>query len=245
MDKLYFLYTNNLPIYSQLQIEEALLKTDERMFCWINEGTCDSIVMGISSKPKELVKKHTLENGSIPIIRRFSGGGCVYVDLDTVFVTLIGQKHLIKEPFFPESIMRWAEDFYKKSFQNPLFSRKENDFTMGHLKCGGNAQYLRKDRFLIHTSFLWDYQDKNMDHLLYPPSTPVYRKNRPHLDFLTKLKNHFSEKSLWIKKIEKELKTRFSVQRISLEEVMDCVKKPHRKSTKQEIWTKKTPLPGP
>lgn len=49
------------------------------------------------------------------------------------------------------------------------------DYVLGDKKFGGNAQSIIKDRFLHHTSFLWDYQDFRMAYLKLPQRAPTYR----------------------------------------------------------------------
>lgn len=50
------------------------------------------------------------------------------------------------------------------------------DYCFGQLKFGGNAQAITKQRFLHHTSLLWDYEDANMLLLKHPDRVPDYRQ---------------------------------------------------------------------
>jgi lipoate-protein ligase A len=50
------------------------------------------------------------------------------------------------------------------------------DYVFNNHKFGGNAQSIIKDRFLHHTSFLWDYQDPRMALLKLPRKAPTYRQ---------------------------------------------------------------------
>lgn len=90
----HILRLNNYPIYEQLLLEEALLRGDTRNFCIINQGSTPAIVMGISGKKEELINQETAARDNIPLIKRFSGGGTVIVDENTLFVTFICQKQL-------------------------------------------------------------------------------------------------------------------------------------------------------
>ena len=49
------------------------------------------------------------------------------------------------------------------------------DYAFGETKFGGNAQAITKQRWLHHTSFLWDFQDSRMDLLKHPTRAPDYR----------------------------------------------------------------------
>jgi len=228
---MHLLHFKNLPIYEQLKIEEALLRADDRNYCILNEGTSRAIVMGISTKPQKLIDVPLVKQRDVPVIKRFSGGGTVYVDEGTVFATFIlNHKDLAIKPF-PESILQWAEGFYRNAFDIPKFHLDENDFVIGNRKIGGNAQYIQKKRWFLHTSFLWNFKPDNMKCLLHPPKTPIYRKDRPHTEFLTRFKDHISAKQLIFSAIKRELRKHFSVKKISVEEVGAVRFLPHRKAT--------------
>lgn len=228
---IHFLHLQSVPIFEQLQLEEALLRLDTNNWCIVNEGSPRAIVLGVSGKEEELVHLQKAKESSVPLIKRFSGGGTVIVDENTVFVTFICQKELHDFPPFPERILQWSAAFYQEALDLPAFGLKENDYTLDHLKCGGNAQYLRKDRWLHHTTFLWDFENSNMEYLLHPKKTPKYRKERSHLDFLCRLRPFISSKELMISKIHEGLKKRYPVTQISLDQILPITHQDHRKST--------------
>lgn len=183
----------NVPILEQLRIEEALLRANTDNWCLINTGSNPAIVMGISNKPEQLLNLERVKAEKIPIIKRFSGGGTVYIDSETVFVTFIINTHTFDLPAQPRAILEWSEALYQPLF--PGFSVKENDYVIGENKFGGNAQYIRKTRWLHHTSFLWDYQPEAMEYLLLPEKRPAYRRERRHTDFLCTLKPLYPNKA--------------------------------------------------
>ncbi len=219
------------PVWEQLRLEEALLRADTRNFCLINQGAPPAIVLGISGKAEELVDVERARESSIPLVRRFSGGGTVVVDEETLFVTFISQKELHPFPCYPEPILKWSEGFYKEVFQLPDFHLRENDYVIGERKCGGNAQYLKKDRWLHHTTFLWKYEKERMRHLLHPKKTPAYRAGRDHLDFLCQLHEHLLSKEHFINRVKEVLSSRYSVHTIPLEEALKIAALPHRQAT--------------
>ncbi len=189
---------HNQPIYDQLLLEEQLLRHETGNYIVINTGSTPAIVLGISGKAPELVHLDALPS-SIPLIRRFSGGGTVIVDEETIFVTFICHKSLHEFPAYPEPILRWAASMLKPSF--PSLELRENDFVIGNKKCGGNALYIKKDRWLVHTSFLWDYKPAHMQLLKHPAKTPPYRAGRSHDDFLCRLKDFLPSREGWIESL--------------------------------------------
>ncbi|KAH8099245.1 lipoate-protein ligase [Aureococcus anophagefferens] len=55
---------------------------------------------------------------------------------------------------------------------------------------GGNAQCISKDKWIHHTSFLWDYDPEHMAFLALPAKRPEYRGDRDHGAFLSRLRDH-------------------------------------------------------
>lgn len=229
----HILHLKNCPIFTQLQIEEALLRLDTRNICIINEGSDPAIVLGISGKVDELVDQERWSKKPIPLIKRFSGGGTVVVDENTLFVSFICQKTLHPSLCYPESIMRWTEEFYKEALCIEGFHLRENDYAIGERKCGGNAQYLRKERWIHHTTFLWDFEETRMQLLLHPKKTPSYRAGRSHNDFICRLRDFHSSKSTLIEGIKSILKKRYTTSSITLEELIPLLDHPHRQTTEK------------
>lgn len=217
--------TKNLFILDQLKLEEALLRLNMGNWCIINIGSKEAIVAGASSDLSPFLK-----NGKFPLIRRFSGGGVVVIDRDTIFVTFIFSKKF-SSLSYPEEIFRWSEKFYKGVFEIKNFKLQENDYVIGDLKCGGNAQYIKKDNWLHHTSFLWDYDKDHMNLLPLPKIRPKYRKDRGHQKFLTKLKRHFKDKKSLEERIKNSLKREFFIRDISYKDALLFTKKRHIKTT--------------
>lgn len=228
---LHLVHLSKYPIIEQLKMEEALLRGDHRNWCLINEGSPPAIVMGISGKMHELVDIPRAKEMNIPLIRRFSGGGTVVVDENTLFVTFILQKELHGFACYPEPIFRWSDEIYRSLFPNSLIQLKENDYVIGEKKCGGNAQYIKKDRFLHHTSFLWDFEQNKMDLLLHPKKTPSYRQDRAHSDFVVKLCEHLPEKNSLFNALKKELAKRYKVIDVAADEISSLLSGEHRIAT--------------
>lgn len=231
MNKLSLITTQNLSILDQLQLEEALLRADDRNWCLMNIGTPPAIVMGISGKPEVMVDQDRLKQCPVPLIRRFSGGGTVFVDANTFFVTWICNAESVGTPCCPQKIHRWAADFYQSAFPALNMQLMENDYAIGERKFGGNAQYLCKGRWLHHSSLLWDYDPENMAYLLMPPKVPLYRYGRPHHDFLCRLREHLPEKAALQQTIVHQLKQHFHVESVSLADALQIKRRPHRQAT--------------
>lgn len=189
------IYLQNASIYDQLILEETLLRTSSKNYALIQWGVSPAIVMGVSAKPEEWIDLEKAAKMQLPLIKRFSGGGTVVVDNNTLFVTLIINKNALSFTCFPSSILKWTELLYAPIF-GPFFSLRENDYTYHNKKIGGNAQYIQKERFVHHTSFLWDYDPNRMQCLKHPIKQPVYRSQRSHEDFIHCLCQTFNSRDM-------------------------------------------------
>lgn len=221
----------SVPVFRQLQIEEALLRADKRNWCIINQGSPVSIVMGISGKPELLLNQQLLLRKPVPVIRRFSGGGTVIVDEHTCFISFICNRDAVNIPCLPNKILQWSEEIYKPVFTNADFCLRDNDYAFGNKKFGGNAFYLSRDRFLLHSSLLWDFDPLRMEYLLMPPKMPTYRAQREHLDFLCKMKDHYPCREHFEKTLLNTLEERFILSEVPVSAIEEVLKKPHRKAT--------------
>lgn len=190
--------------------------------------------MGISGKKDKLFDLELSKKRSIPILKRFSGGGAVVVDENTIFVSFIFNKELLKDSFNHKAAMNWSECFYKRVFDDQEFHLRENDYVFANKKFGGNAQYFQKERAVHHTSFLWDFSEENMQLLQMPEKRPQYRQDRSHNDFLIKLKEKISSKEELRQRIKAALESFFEIERIEEKVLQEILMRPHRKSTKKD-----------
>lgn len=218
-------------IFRQLQLEEALLRADAQNWCLLNTAVDPSIVMGISGKVEELINLDKIRQHPIPIIRRFSGGGTVYVDPQTYFVSFIVQNQLLNAPSYPSHIHAWAKQFYAKVFPWKEFDLLENDYVLGNHKFGGNAQYICKNRILHHTSLLWDYDAEAMEYLLIPKKAPHYRSKRNHADFLCRLSEKIMSRAVLEEMLRNALAQQYTLQEGSLATLLEIEKRSHRQAT--------------
>ncbi|VVB09263.1 unnamed protein product [Arabis nemorensis] len=221
------------PILQQLLLEERLLRSSSDNWCIINDGTnVPTIVMGMSGKPCELLELEPVIKDRISVIKRFSGGGTVIVDRNTLFVSLICNRDDVPnvQPY-PRSVMAWSGSLYSDVFKGISdFQLRENDYVFGDRKFGGNAQSITRNRWIHHTSFLWDYSENNMAYLKLPSRVPQYRLERDHTDFVCKMKDYI-ERSVFIEKTIKAVGTQFRLKELNLDDIDDTGRE-HLESTR-------------
>ncbi|AZU10285.1 lipoate--protein ligase family protein [Chlamydia psittaci] len=228
-NKCIFLNLSGKTIFEQLQIEEALLRNSKENFCIINFNTPEAVVLGISRQPSEDLYISELRSDNIPIIKRYSGGGTVFIDNNSLFVTWImnSSQHMVHS----QDLMQWSYGIYAPIFPK-TFALHENDYTLGEKKIAGNAQYVQKSRWVHHTTFLWDMDiNKLSRYLPIPQKQPAYRKQRLHQDFLTTIRPWFPTKESFFNKLKTSASSRFIWETLSENELKEILEKPHRKST--------------
>ena len=236
MKPLHLLLFNRLSIFDQLKLEEALLRVDHRDWCIINRGSSPAIVMGISGQPENLLAKQRFKEAPLPLIRRYSGGGTVVIDEDTLFLSWILNHGSTPAPPFPKEVMRWTTSIVQSMLAPLPITLEESDYVFSNRKCGGNAQYFTKTRFVHHTSFLWNYRKEQMEYLLLPPKMPSYRNQRDHADFLHPLAPYFSSLDGLVEQIISRLQCHFSVEIASQSSAEEVKLHPCRISTEYLTW---------
>lgn len=128
-----------------------LLAEDELFILWINEPT---IVIGKHQNAIEEINKTYTDEHGIHVVRRLSGGGAVYHDLNNLNYTIISNKS-----------QEGAFDF--KTFSQPVIETLadlgvtatftgRNDLEVDGKKFCGNAQAYYKGRMMHHGCLLFD-----------------------------------------------------------------------------------------
>lgn len=125
--------TTGWSVLERLAFEECLFRTEAERRHWVlvgahhatnhkhlpkvnNNSTANAcIVMGIGGKPRQLLDVELVQRDNIPVLKRFSGGGTVILDTNSLWTTIIGRnannsnhnKPLLKE-HFPRPIMEYT-----------------------------------------------------------------------------------------------------------------------------------------
>ena len=243
----------NVPILKQLRMEEALFRADARSWLITNEwsaegGLCtlsgakrqpeeaSAVVLGISGKPAELVDVERTAAAGIPLIKRFTGGGTVICDTDTLFVSLIAAEDALAEVRpYPEPILAWTSDLYAEALGRcgvHGFATHANDYCIGDRKFGGNAQSISGRRWLHHTSLLWDYDPERMSLLQMPSRRPAYRADRTHGEFVRGLAaSGVPDRAQFLDAIVASASERLDLSEVGADAVEAALSAPHRKTT--------------
>ena len=129
------LRASGLSILERLSLEEALLRHDDRNWAivgthepwnhkylshvpipdYIGKEPSDQcmVVMGIGGKPDKLLNIPQIERDKVMVVKRFSGGGTVVLDSQSLWTTFIGRnKDYVPSGVqpYPREIMEWSAD---------------------------------------------------------------------------------------------------------------------------------------
>lgn len=134
-------------------LEEYFLKdTREPVFMiWQNEPT---VLIGRNQNLELEINTDFTKAHDMHVVRRLSGGGTVYCDLNNCQYTFITNRDDKDENLF-KSFARPVVLALKKLGLDADFTGR-NDIMIGDKKVSGNAQYRYKDRIIHHGTLLFD-----------------------------------------------------------------------------------------
>lgn len=150
----YIVNNSNDPAYNIALEAYAFLELtniDEIFILWINKPT---IVIGKHQNTIEEINKEFIEENNISVVRRLSGGGAVYHDLNNLNYTIISSKNSDKAFDF-KTFSTPVIDTLKKLGVNAEFTGR-NDLVIDGKKFCGNAQAYSKGRMMHHGCLLFD-----------------------------------------------------------------------------------------
>ncbi|MDO5088795.1 MAG: lipoate--protein ligase [Leptotrichiaceae bacterium] len=151
---IYVVNKSNNPAYN-IALEEYcfknLKKYDQIFILWINEPT---IVVGKYQNTIEEINSEYIKNNGIHVVRRISGGGAVYHDLNNLNYTIISNTDKGEEFNFKEFSIPVIETLKELGVKAEFTGR--NDLEIDGQKFCGNAQAYIKGRVMHHGCLLFN-----------------------------------------------------------------------------------------
>ena len=146
------IYNESTDPYFNLAAEEYVIKefTDDIFMLWRNSP---AVIVGKNQNSLSEINLDYVNENSIPVVRRLSGGGAVFHDLGNLNFTFISNddgSSFTNFRRFTQPIL----DVLKKLSIDAEFSGR-NDLTIDGRKFSGNAQYNYKNRVLHHGTLLF------------------------------------------------------------------------------------------
>lgn len=149
-----------LPLAFFLAMEEwaaECLPSGEYFFTWSVNPT---VIIGRNQDINAEVNLDYCRQHGIDVVRRRSGGGCVYADGDNIMMSYICPETDVAAVFARYTAMVAAQ-LRKMGIDAEPTGR--NDITVNGRKVSGNAFYLLPNRSIVHGTMLFD---TNLEHML-------------------------------------------------------------------------------
>lgn len=138
------------------------LEPAEYFFIWDVNPT---VIIGHNQDLAAEVNLRYCAAHGIDIVRRLSGGGCVYADRDNIMMSYICPDTDVSAVFARYTAMVAAQ-LRAMGFDAEPSGR--NDITIGTRKISGNAYYLTADRSIVHGTMLFDTDTSHMLNAITP-----------------------------------------------------------------------------
>lgn len=190
-----YLETPKLTVAEQIALDKELMlevgRGGKTPLLRFYDLTDEAVVLGLSQEEEKYVDTEETKKDGVPVIRRFSGGGTVFLTRGCVVYSVIAP---IKPPFRRFDVMGAYKTTFApviEAFQKQglaLEFHEPCDLAIGGRKVAGSAQSQRGGAVIIHGSFLVDPDlTRIVRYLKEPDVRPLYRAERSHEDFLLPL----------------------------------------------------------
>ncbi|HEO7729465.1 TPA: lipoate--protein ligase [Streptococcus agalactiae] len=150
----YIVNTSNDPAYNvalEAYAFQKLTEIDEIFILWINEP---AIIIGRHQNTIQEINKEFIDKNGIHVVRRLSGGGAVYHDLNNLNYTIISN-NTQEAAFDFQTFSKPVIDTLAKLGVKAEFTGR-NDLEINGQKFAGNAQAYYKGRMMHHGCLLFD-----------------------------------------------------------------------------------------
>ena len=138
--------------YFNLASEEYLLKStsDYYIYLWINSP---AVIVGNNQNTLMEVNLNETEKKNVKVVRRLTGGGAVYHDLNNICYTIISPYNKEENNYvkYTKPVIEYLNSLGVKA----EFSGR-NDICVDGKKVSGNAEVVYKDRIMHHGTILFD-----------------------------------------------------------------------------------------
>ncbi|PID82281.1 MAG: lipoate--protein ligase [Clostridiales bacterium] len=203
---LYLEPNSNDPAFNIAFEEFAFRKIADRddvFILWINKPC---IVVGKNQNTVEEINQKYCDQNNIKIVRRISGGGAVYHDLNNLNYTIISSEDSSAGFDFNSFSMPVIETLAEIGIKATFSGR--NDIIIGDSKFCGNAQYIKKNRVMHHGCILFDVDLTVLSRALKVSKDKIESKGKKSVrSRVTNIKEHLKDTSLTVEDFKNLLKS--------------------------------------
>ena len=141
----------------------------EAFFVWRVEPT---VIFGRNQVLENEVNLEYCREHGVDIVRRKSGGGCVYSDLGNIMVSYISRRGDVSE-VFDRYMTLLAESL--RALGVPAEKSGRNDILVEGRKVSGNAFHQLPDRSIVHGTLLYSTDLEALTEAIRPPVEKLQR----------------------------------------------------------------------
>ena len=154
-----------------LAMEDFVAKSIEgdSFFVW---RVAPTVIIGRNQDLEAEVNMEFCRTHDVRVVRRKSGGGCVYSDMGNVMVSYISRRGDVSEIF--ERYLDAMADCLA-SFGVEAIKSGRNDILVQDRKVSGNAFHQLPDRSIVHGTLLYDTDFDALEESIRPPVEKLER----------------------------------------------------------------------
>jgi lipoate-protein ligase A len=143
------------------------------------------IVLGRGGNPDRDCHVETCELDGIPIVRRTTGGGAVFLGPGILCIGLLLPRNEIDPHGYYRPVLKALMTVLGSLGLRRVSSKGVSDLAVGNKKIFGSTLAIRRSGVLFLASLiLTDIRDRAEKYLKLPARQPEYRANRSHREFL-------------------------------------------------------------
>ena len=141
----------------------------EAFFVWRVEPT---VIYGRNQVFENEVNAEYCREHNVDVVRRKSGGGCVYSDLGNIMLSYVSGRGVVSEVF--ERYMTALADALR-ALGVPAEKSGRNDILVEGRKVSGNAFHQLPDRSIVHGTLLYSTDLEALTEAIKPPVEKLHR----------------------------------------------------------------------
>ncbi|CAD51918.1 hypothetical protein PFAG_02486 [Plasmodium falciparum Santa Lucia] len=171
---LYFIDVSKFHVFEQLLLEESLFRISNNTTEGLNNigfvivnNTCEEmneskgnecifnnkkcVILGISNKIKDHIKDtNYIKENKISLIKRFTGGGTIYINKNSLLVSLIlPHKFEKNKKIYPSNITEWSYNYFyntsKQIYDKTQINNEKNSLNKNHILFNQYFNYYEND----------------------------------------------------------------------------------------------------
>ena len=162
-------FRRSLAFYLAMEEFVAMKVEDEAFFVWRVEPT---VIYGRNQVIENEVNLEYCREHGVDIVRRKSGGGCVYSDLGNIMVSYISRRGDVSE-VFDRYMTAMTEAL--RALGVPAEKSGRNDILVEGRKVSGNAFHQLPDRSIVHGTLLYSTDLEALTEAIRPPVEKLQR----------------------------------------------------------------------